>query len=99
MSDPYLTLGVRDDADNAAIQQAYLDGVRRFPADRDPERFQAIRAAYEQLRDTRARLAYGLFHAEPPTPAELVQRLTRDARPGRPTLEQMQAALRGGRHG
>ena len=56
MRDPFIVLGVADDADDAAIRRRYLALVREFPPDRAPERFQAIRAAYEALSDERRRL-------------------------------------------
>src|SRR5258708_34498737 len=56
MSDPFSTLGVGEDADDDQIKQRYLSLVRLFPPDREPERFQAYRAAYEALSDQRKRL-------------------------------------------
>ncbi len=56
MSDPFTILGVAEDADDDQIKQRYLSLVRAFPPDREPERFQAYRAAYEALRDQRKRL-------------------------------------------
>jgi curved DNA-binding protein CbpA len=56
MSDPFSTLGVGADADDDQIKQRYLALVRQFPPDREPERFQAYRAAYEALSDQRKRL-------------------------------------------
>ena len=53
MSDPFSTLGVGEDADDDQIKQRYLSLVRLFPPDREPERFQAYRAAYEALSDQR----------------------------------------------
>ena len=38
------------------IKRRYLALVRAFPPDREPERFQVYRAAYEALRDERKRL-------------------------------------------
>jgi DnaJ-class molecular chaperone len=56
MSDPFSTLGVGEDAGDDQIRQRYLSLVRLFPPDREPERFQAYRAAYEALSDQRKRL-------------------------------------------
>jgi curved DNA-binding protein CbpA len=61
MSDPYDVLGVERSADEAQIRRRYLELVRQHPPDRDPERFAAIRAAYEQLRDPVVRLEAQLF--------------------------------------
>ncbi len=56
MNDPFTVLGVGEDAGDDQIKQRYLSLVRAFPPDREPERFQAYRAAYEALRDQRKRL-------------------------------------------
>ena len=56
MNDPFSTLGVGEDADDEQIKQRYLSLVRLFPPDREPERFQVYRAAYEALSDQRKRL-------------------------------------------
>lgn len=56
MNDPFSILGVGEDADDDQIKQRYLALVRLFPPDREPERFQAYRAAYEALSDQRKRL-------------------------------------------
>jgi curved DNA-binding protein CbpA len=56
MNDPFTVLGVGEDAGDDQIKQRYLALVRAFPPDREPERFQAYRAAYEALRDRRKRL-------------------------------------------
>jgi DnaJ-class molecular chaperone len=61
MSDPYAVLGLPVDADEAQIRQRYLDLVRQFPPDQAPDRFAAIRAAYEDVRDPRRRLEVRLF--------------------------------------
>ena len=63
MDDPYAVLGVPDDADDEAIRRRYLELVRQFSPERCPQRFAAIRAAYESLRDRDARLRHRLFEA------------------------------------
>ena len=59
--DPYEVLGLTANADEAAIRQAYLDLVRKFPPDRDPEQFARVRAAYDALRDPFVRIESLLF--------------------------------------
>ena len=49
------------EADDAAIRARYLELVREFPPDRHPEKFAAVRAAYEVLKDLDARVRYRLF--------------------------------------
>ena len=61
MSDPYEVLGLPTHADEAEIRRRYLELVRQFPPDRAPERFAAIRAAYDDVRDTARRLEAQLF--------------------------------------
>jgi curved DNA-binding protein CbpA len=63
MADPFQTLGVPADADDEAIRRRYLELVREFPPEHYPEKFAAVRAAYESLRDLDARLRYRLFDA------------------------------------
>ena len=72
MANPFDLLGVTETADDDAIKKAYLQRVREHPPERDPDRFQAIRAAYEAVKTRRDRLRYRLFHQETPDLAELV---------------------------
>jgi len=65
MSDPYEILGVSPLADEAVIRRRYLELVREFSPERAPERFAAIRAAYDEVRDPARRLEVQLF--EPST--------------------------------
>jgi curved DNA-binding protein CbpA len=61
MSDPYEVLGLPAHADEAEVRRRYLELVRQFPPDRAPERFAAIRAAYDEVRDPSRRLEAQLF--------------------------------------
>jgi DnaJ-class molecular chaperone len=61
MVDPYKTLGLSNRADEKGVRERYLELVREFPPDRDPERFAEIRSAYEQLHDPAVRLRALLF--------------------------------------
>jgi curved DNA-binding protein CbpA len=61
MIDPYFILGVDSDADDAAIRQRYLELVKQFPPEHHPEKFAAIRGAYERLKDLDARVRHRLF--------------------------------------
>jgi curved DNA-binding protein CbpA len=63
MTDPYQILELPPDSDDEAIRRRYLELVRRFPPERHPEKFAAIRSAYESLRDLDTRLHYRLFEA------------------------------------
>lgn len=96
MSDPYLTLGVPPDADDAAVRAAYLAAVKASPPERDPRRFEALRAAYESLCDRRARLAQALFDQSPPTLADLLDKTQPVGAPRRPDRALIDVLLRGG---
>jgi curved DNA-binding protein CbpA len=63
MSNPYMVLGLPPETDDAAIRQRYLELVRHFTPEHHPERFSAIRAAYDSLRDQDARVRHRLFEA------------------------------------
>jgi curved DNA-binding protein CbpA len=95
MNDPYQILGLDpDSADDAGVQAAYVAKLREHPPERDPEGFQRLRGAYEQLRTRRRRLEYALFHQQAaPTVAELAAHLLTRGTPRRPTVEQIRRAL------
>jgi len=90
--DPFEVLGVPEDADDAAVQAAWLEAVRQFPPDRDPVRFQAAREARELIRDEASRRRLRLFGAPPPVRlADLAPPV--DPRPPRLGLEVWRALL------
>ena|SRR5436190_24087950 len=59
--DAYEVLGLPASASEDAIRQRYLELVRQHPPDQDPERFAAIRQAYDHLRDPATRIERELF--------------------------------------
>ena len=61
MSDPYEILGLPADSSDEAIRQRYLELVRLNPPELQPQRFAAVRQAYESLRDLDTRLKLRLF--------------------------------------
>lgn len=63
MPDPYSILGVPPAADDAAIRRRYLELTREFPPEQHPDRFAAVRAAYEKLKDLDGRVRHRLFEA------------------------------------
>lgn len=75
MNDPHETLGLPAGADEAQIRSRYLALVKEFPPDRDPERFAAIRAAYDELRNPAALLEKQLLSL---TTLDSVERLQLD---------------------
>ena len=71
---PYLILHVSPSAGDVEIRRAYLAAIRKFPPESEPERFQSISHAYEQIRDEKSRLKYLLFDHLPAgaTPFEVL---------------------------
>jgi curved DNA-binding protein CbpA len=63
VSDPYHVLDLPADSGDEDIRRRYLELVRQFSPEKHPERFAAIRAAYEQLKDLDTRLRYRMFEA------------------------------------
>jgi curved DNA-binding protein CbpA len=49
--DPFAILGVNQDAGETEIRARYLELVKKFPPDSDPEKFREIRAAFEAVQD------------------------------------------------
>jgi hypothetical protein len=44
-------LGVREDSDEAELRAAYLEKIRQYPPDREPEQFERVRDAWNCLKD------------------------------------------------
>jgi len=95
MRDPYLILGVGEDADDAAVETAYLQGIKRCPPERDAERFGALRQAYELLRTRRRRVNFAMYHGEPPDPADILDKAAPIGPPRPPDAATIGALLRG----
>lgn len=66
MLSPYAILDVAETANDEEVKKAYLTKVREHPPERDPQKFQRIRRAYETLKTEKNRLRYRLFHIAPP---------------------------------
>jgi curved DNA-binding protein CbpA len=64
MADPYEVLELPRHAGEGEIRKRYLELVRAFPPEQAPERFAAVHAAYQALRDPAARLEAQLFGLE-----------------------------------
>lgn len=62
-------LQIDEDSDPQAIKRAYRRLIAEHPPDRDPERFQEIRAAYERLLAPRAHAEATLIERVPHAPA------------------------------
>jgi len=95
MRDPYLVLGLSTDADDDAVERAYLEAIKRCPPERDAARFSAIRTAYEQLRTRRDRAAFDLFDTTPPAAIDILDKIAPVGAPARPERSLLQTLLRG----
>jgi curved DNA-binding protein CbpA len=90
MSDPYAVLGLPSDSNDDAIRRRYLELVRQFSPEHHPEKFAAVRQAYESLRDLDTRLRYRLFEAGKHESVEaLVEELTCRSSRRRLSLEKL----------
>ncbi len=49
--DPFEFLGLPEDAGVELIRSRYLELVKKFPPDREPDKFRQLQAAYEAARD------------------------------------------------
>jgi curved DNA-binding protein CbpA len=63
MLDPFEVLGLPPDSDDEAIRRRYLELVKQYPPAQQPEKFKAVREAYDRLRDLETRVRYRLFEA------------------------------------
>lgn len=59
----YKILGLRKNATPATIKKKYIEKVKAYPPENYPEEFQAIRKAYEVLRDPEQRGQYDRIQA------------------------------------
>jgi curved DNA-binding protein CbpA len=93
MTDPFATLDLPPDADDAAVRKRYLELTLAFPPEQHPERFAAVRAAYEKIRTLDARVKYKLFEqgSENTIEAIIEEAECTTPRP-RPSLDQLTAA-------
>jgi len=48
---PFETLGLPVDADEQQVRMRYLELVKQYPPERDPDKFREIQAAFESARD------------------------------------------------
>lgn len=62
-TDPFQVLGLPRDAGEAEVRARYLELVKQFPPEREPEKFREIRAAFEACKDP---LAIARRLLEPP---------------------------------
>ena len=97
---PYLVLGLSPSATTEEIRRRYLELVRAHRPGRHADRLQRITAAYEALKDDRARVRTALFGMARYGDFELALDALVEARPDRrraPGLQDLLAA-EGKRH-
>lgn len=94
MPDPYTVLGLPADADDAAVRKRYLELTVQFPPEQHPEKFAAVRAAYEKVRTLDSRARHRLFErgTEDTIEAIIEEAECTTPRP-RPTLDQLLKAV------
>lgn len=95
MFDPYTALGIPTTAGDQEVRNAYLEAVRESPPEKDPDRFQRIRSAYEILSTLSGRLNHDLFDMTEPTAKDVFNRIATSFVPGRPSEQQILNRLSG----
>ncbi len=65
-------------ANDAVIRRAYLALAKRYSPDTDPDRFQLIRLAYEQISTEENRLSYVLFECPAIGLLDCINAVTKD---------------------
>ena len=50
-ADPFQILGISPDSSEGEVRARYLELVKQFPPERDPDKFREIRAAFEASKD------------------------------------------------
>lgn len=85
MTDPYRQLGIPETADDDTIRAAYLAAIRACPPERDPVRFEQVRAAFDAISSEPRRHAHALFDTQMPTVQDVLEALSADWRPGHPS--------------
>ena len=82
------------DISDEMVKQAYLQKVRDYPPEQNPEKFRRIREAYELLKDEKSRLAYALFHIDDINSMDILSTLFLDTKRSVPTEKQFLNVLR-----
>ena len=75
MENNYEVLGLKEGADEKEIKRAYFKLVRQFSPEKDPERFQQIREAYENLNKGKTQAQLTLKIPEDPFADKMFQQI------------------------
>lgn len=62
---PYVVLGVSQNATDDEIRQAYLKEIRKSPPEHNPDRFKMLTWAYGMIKDKASRSQFYLFDDDP----------------------------------
>ncbi|MBF0201419.1 MAG: J domain-containing protein [Desulfamplus sp.] len=57
----FLVLNISMNASDEDIRKKYLELVKKFPPEREPEQFRKINDAYDEIKDQRSRIKSRLF--------------------------------------
>ena len=76
-SDYYKALGIERGASKTDIKRAYYSKVKIYPPEKYPERFKALREAYECLSDDEKRASYDLYAGFPAKTAAAIREANR----------------------
>lgn len=96
MKNPFHVLDLPDDTSDEAVKKAYLRLVRQYPPERDPDRFQEIRSAFETIASQRDRLRFQLFQVSQPDIPRLFREMFATVTPQRPSERQFLDTLAAG---
>ena len=94
MLDPYHILGISISAGDEAIHQAYLQQIRKYPPERNPQEFKKARQAYELIETRHKRLQYELFDTEQPTLPELLELALTPGEQCRPNADTLRKVIK-----
>jgi len=81
MKTPFEILGVSDNTTDEEIKKAYLQKIRQYSPEQNPEQFQLIRTAFEAVKTQPQRLKYQLFHSEVPSIETLAEHILQTGTP------------------
>ncbi|OHD49595.1 MAG: hypothetical protein A2096_01115 [Spirochaetes bacterium GWF1_41_5] len=79
---PYEALNLPDDADDGIIRRAYLEMVKKYTPEKDPDKFRAVNEAYALIKDAEARARLRVFGMKENGTNKL-EDLVRPSAPGR----------------
>jgi hypothetical protein len=86
LSDPHAVLELKPDATPDEVRQAYLNLVRRYPPDQEPDKFREIYNAYKLLCDPLAQAEVMFRPAIAPPNLEAIIAAAENRRPRLPKL-------------